>query len=120
MFRPFTALVVVAAAAVLAVPATATAPPVGALPPGPVATIQTKPGQLVAIALPHRAGGVVWRLARNVDPKVLREVEEADVGSTVVVVFKAFRRGTVRVVYAATRGETAKALEARTFRVVVR
>jgi hypothetical protein len=120
MSHPFTALAVVAVAGVLAAPATADAPPVGPLPPGPVSTIQTRPGQLVAIALPHRSGGIVWRSARNVDAKVLREVEEADVGSTVVVVFKAFARGSVRVVFAATRGETAKALEARTFRVVVR
>jgi hypothetical protein len=69
-------MTVAAAATVLGVAggAVASAPPVGPLPKGPVTTIVTQPGALVAIALPHRSGGLVWRLARGVDPKLLVEV----------------------------------------------
>ena len=51
---------------------------------------------------------------------VLREVSEADVGSNVVIVFKAVRPGALTLSYALTRGETTKALEARTFTVRIR
>ena len=67
---------------VLAASAAGAAPPVGPLPRGPVSTIQTERGQLVAIALPHRAGGKVWRIARAFDGKVVRQVSEGDVGIT--------------------------------------
>jgi hypothetical protein len=40
---------------VLPLPAAATAPPVGPLPKGPVTSISTHRGALVAVALPHRA-----------------------------------------------------------------
>jgi hypothetical protein len=94
---------------VLVLPAGATAPPVGPLPKGPVTTIHTTAGSLVAIALPHRANGLVWRLARAVDAKVLREVSEADVGKDVVVVYRAVGPGQVRLAYGLTRGETRRA-----------
>ena len=68
---------------------------------------------------PRGANGRVWRLARTVDAKVLREVSEADVGANVVVVYKAIGRGTVTVAYALTRGETAHAYAARRFAVSV-
>lgn len=112
-----------AAAAVVAAAATAaalaSAPPVGPLPAGPTQTIATKKGQLVSVALPHRSGGRAWRIARAFDSKVVREVTEGDVGSTVVVVFKAVGVGRTTVVFALTRGETAKAYEARRFVVRV-
>jgi hypothetical protein len=96
-----------------------TSPPVAAIPPGQTSAITTRRGQLVSIALPHRAGKS-WRLARNVNPKVLREVGEADVGSNVVVVFRAYAAGRVKVVYALTRGETSKAYASATYTVTVR
>jgi len=105
------------AAAALAVPALAsatseTAPPVGPLPKGPVTNVSAPRGTLVSVALPRRAGRV-WRLARPVSPKVLRQVSEADVGSSVVVVFRAVGRGRATIVFAQTRGESsAKALRA--------
>jgi hypothetical protein len=71
----------------------ATAPPVGPLPTGPTAAIQTETGELVAFALPHRANGRSWRIARSVNPHVLRQVSEADIGRQVVLVFKAAGRG---------------------------
>jgi len=114
------ALVVPAAVVSTAAGARATAPPVGPLPSGPKATIVTHPGELVAVALPHRSGGRVWRIARAFDGKVLQEVSEADVGSNVVIVFKAGRAGSVTIAFALTKGETARALEARTFDIRVR
>jgi len=73
-----------------------------------------------AVALPHRSGGRVWRIARPFDGSVLREISETDVGSNVVIVFKALRPGAATLSYALTRGETTKALEARTFAVRIR
>jgi hypothetical protein len=98
---------------------TAAAPPVGPLPSGPTSTIQTQVGQLVAFALPHRPSGRVWRIARAIDSKVLVQVGEADVGANVVLVFKAKGKGTATVSFGLTRGETAKAYEARRFIVKV-
>ena len=99
---------------------TASAPPVGPLPPGPTSTTTTQPGQLVAFALPHRPNGRVWRIAGTVDSSVLVQVSEADVGANVVLVFKAKGMGTARVSLGLTRGETAKVYEARRFAVSVR
>ena len=120
---PFRAAALVAVAALAGATAAATrasSPPIGPLPPGAHATVTTKAGELVAIALPHRSGGRVWRIARRFDGSVLREVSEADVGQSVVIVFKAVRPGALTLSYALTRGETTKALEARTFTVRIR
>ncbi len=105
--------------AVLPATATATATPVGALPAGPTSMIHTQPGQLVAVALPHRAGGKVWRVATTVDAKKLRQVSEADVGSSVVLVYKALKVGNATIEFGLTRGETAKAFESRQFVVMI-
>jgi hypothetical protein len=111
-----------AAAVVLSVAATAaaSAPPVGPLPAGPRSTLTTPKGELLAVALPHRSGGRVWRIARPFDSTVLQEVTEGTVGLHVVLVFKTSRAGQTTLAFALTRGETAKALESRTFKVVVR
>ena len=98
---------------------TAAAPPVGPLPSGPTSTIQTQVGQLLAFALPHRPSGRVWRIARAFDSKVLAQVGEADVGANVVLIFKAKAKGSTTVSFGLTRGETAKAYEARRFSVKV-
>jgi hypothetical protein len=125
MRRPTARLLVpvvasLAAAVVLTGVALADSTPVGPLPSGPTSTIQTQTGQLVAVALPRRAGGRVWRIARAVDPAVLRQVSEADVGASVVVVFRATGAGTATISFGLTRGETAKAYESRRFTVHVR
>ena len=115
--------VVIAAGAItaaLAGSATATAPPVGPLPAGPQSHIQTNRGELVAFALPHRPGGRVWRIARPVNAAILRQVSEADVGSQVVLVFRAFGLGTASVAFGLTRGERPKAYESRRYTVTVR
>jgi hypothetical protein len=107
------------AALVLGLPAHATAPPVGPLPKGPVTTIRTARGSLVAVALPHRANGLVWRLARSVTPKVLVEVSEANVGKDVVVVYRATGAGRATLAYGLTRGERRGARASLTFVVTV-
>ncbi|MDX6439872.1 MAG: hypothetical protein QOF45_2455 [Gaiellaceae bacterium] len=120
--RRFTGLVAVAAAAaaILAGVGRADSTPVGPLPNGPVSTIQTQKGQLVAVALPHRANGRVWRVARPYNARVLQQVGEADVGKNVVLVFRATGSGTTTIAFGLTRGETAKAYESRRFTVKVR
>jgi hypothetical protein len=82
--------------------------------------VATRAGELVAVALPHRSGGRSWRIARAFDAAVLKQVSEADVGSNVVLVFKTVKPGRTTLAFALTRGETAKAYEARRFKVQVR
>ncbi len=118
MLRVITAAAV-ATLCVFAGVAAASAPPVGALPMGPVSTIQTSKGSLVSIALPSRSGKS-WRLARRVDARVLVEVGEANVGHSVVVVYKAMGRGSVSVRYGLTRGELPKAYASASWNVRVR
>ena len=108
------------ATATLAGASLQSSPPVGPLPAGPTSLIDTQRGQLVAVALPHRSAGRGWRLARRLDPNVLRQVSEADVGASVVIVFRAVGKGTVTVAFGLTRGETAKAFESRRYTVRVR
>ncbi|HZT44673.1 MAG TPA: hypothetical protein VFA24_00725 [Gaiellaceae bacterium] len=108
-----------AGAAVSSASALASAPPVGPLPAGPTTTITAAKGTLVSVALPQRSGKS-WRLARRVSSRVLVETGEADVGSSVVVVYRAVGRGTVRVAYGLTRGETAHAYASATFIVRIR
>lgn len=96
-------------------PAYASAPPVGPLPPGHSSGIRTVAGGPVAVALPDRSGGRVWRIARTFDAKVVTQDSEADVGKNVVLVFLAKGKGTTKLVFALTRGERTKAYESRTF-----
>ena len=110
-------LAAVAAAATLAGGAAADSTPVGPVPAGPTSTIATQKGQLVSFALPTGIGGRVWRVARAVNSSVLRQIGEADVGSSVVLVFKAVGKGKATVVFGLTRGETAKAFASRRFAV---
>ena len=115
-------LVLVAAAAIAggAGASSRSAPSVGALPAGPTSTIQAQRGQLVAVALPSRSGGKVWRVARGFDANVLVQTGEANVGGSVVLVFRAKGTGSTALVFALTKGETAKAYESRKFVVTVR
>jgi hypothetical protein len=88
-----------------------------------MATITTSPDQLVAIALPHapKQSGLVWRLARQYDSGVLREVYEADVDANAIVVFKVLSRGKTSLVFALTRGDTSsKAVKSATHMVISR
>jgi hypothetical protein len=95
--------------------------PVGPLPAGPAASIDVQHGELVALALPQRSAGRVWRVARPFDATVLRQVSEASAGASVVLVFRARSAGRTTVSIALTKGDTsAKALESRRFLVRVR
>jgi hypothetical protein len=117
-------LVVVGCASALALGvARADSTPIGTLPKGPRSSIASERGTLVAIALPRQkpSSGLVWRLARQVDPSVLRQVSEGEVGPSVVVVFRAVQTGSARVVFALTRGDSSsRALRSRTYIVRVR
>jgi hypothetical protein len=101
---------------------TASAPPVGALPPGQLTTVDTAKGTLVAIALPGQApaSGLVWRLARTVNGSVLVQKSERGVGRDVVVVYRAVGRGNATVAYGLTKGETRKAYKSVTYKIHVR
>jgi hypothetical protein len=115
------AALAVGTAVILAGRAHADSTPIGPLPKGPVTTVTAPKGTLVSVALPHAGKGLVWRLARRVDPAVLRQVSEGDIGASVVVVFQARRVGNVRVAFAQTRGDTSsKALRSATTLVHVR
>jgi hypothetical protein len=119
----FMSVAAAVAAGATAVGALADVTPIGPLPPGPVTKIDTKRGLLVAAALPRQnpSTGLVWRLARRVDGRVLKQVSEADVGPSVVVVFSAVGRGSATVRFALTRGESsAKALKSATYTVTIR
>jgi hypothetical protein len=96
--------------------------PIGPLPKGPESRIEATRGSLVAIAVPRRKAstGLVWRVARRVDSTVLQQRHEAEVGSSVVLVFRAVGRGTATVKLGLTRGETARALASASYVVVVR
>jgi len=118
-FRRISVLAAVAACLSTAV-ASATAPPVGKLPKAQLVTVSVAHGGLVSVALPARAAGLEWRLARPFDGKIVREVGEADVGANVVVVFAAMQPGNTTLVYALTKGETPKAYKAIEYKVVVR
>ena len=71
-------------------------------------TIETARGSLVAVALPRQnpATGLVWRVARRVDARVLKQVSEANVGASVVVVFRAIGKGNATIRFGLTRGES--------------
>jgi hypothetical protein len=116
----FASLVVAAALAGAAGAGSTSAPPVGPLPPGPTSTITAQKGELVAVSLPRRSNGRVWRIARPFAGQIVAEVAEADVGPAAVLVFKARGVGTATVALGLTRGETAKAYESRRFVIRVR
>jgi hypothetical protein len=115
-----TASIAVALMLVSAGPGRADSTPVGPLPAGPVSTTTTRPGLLVAVALPRarQSSGLVWRLARRYNAGVVRQVSEADVGASVVLVFKVVGKGDTSLVFALTRGDTsAKAVKSATYKV---
>lgn len=109
------------AAGSLAAAALSTAPPVGSLPPGPVQTVKSAVGKSFTVTLPKPdAAGRTWRVARAYDARVVRQVAEGTKANGAIwVSYRAVAPGNTNVVYALTRGETARAFAARTFRVVV-
>jgi hypothetical protein len=114
------AVLAVAFALLAAAVGSADSTPIGPLPKGPVASTTTKPGLLVAVALPHASpsSGLVWRVARKYASGVVKEISEADVGSSVVLVFKVVGRGNTSLVFALTRGDaSSKAVKSATQKI---
>ncbi|MEO9174143.1 MAG: hypothetical protein ABI317_01430 [Gaiellales bacterium] len=118
--RTLALLVVLGLGAGSAAAHTTTAPPVGALPAGPTATVHMKKGQVVTFALPHGVHGRVWRIKGSINGKILREVSEADHGTRLDVVFKAVGKGVAIVRFGLTRGERTHAYLGRRYAVHVR
>jgi hypothetical protein len=81
--------------------------PVGPLPTPAVTKVTTAKGSLVAVSLPARPAGtgLVWRVARPLDTRVVRQVGEAGVGPSVVLVFRVVGRGRASLHFALTRGD---------------
>jgi hypothetical protein len=100
--------------------ALASTTPVGPLPSGPTETVSLGAGATFTATLPKsQAPGRVWRIARAFDSSVVRELSEGETTKAVRVTFRAVGSGTTTVVFALTKGETAHAEAAHTFRVVV-
>jgi hypothetical protein len=107
-------------ALVWAWPAFASAPPVGRLPNGPTTTVHVAVGKTYTVRLPQpKVAGRVWRIARSFDARIVREVREGETSQEVRITFRGVARGSKRVGFALTRGETAHAYAARRFRFVV-
>ena len=87
--------------------AAADSTPVGPLSTPAVTKVTTAKGSLVAVSLPARPAGtgLVWRVARPLDARVVRQVGEADVGPSVVLVFRVVGRGRASLHFALTRGD---------------
>ena len=118
------ALAVSACTAALAAPslARAEATPVGSLPKGPVYRITVLRDATFVVRAPKRPAktGLVWRIARPIDPKVAREIAEGEDRLNVWIRFKAFKAGVVRVVLGLTFDETPKGYASRTWIVTIR
>ena len=119
MSRRLLAGMIALAVAAVAFSAQASAPPVGPLPKGIVTKIQVQHGQLFAIVLARPAAGLTWRGARLSDATVARPLDEGELKGNIVFVYRAGHTGKTTVVYALTKGEGPKALQARMFEVTV-
>ena len=74
------------------------------------------------MALPGQpaSSGLVWRLARTVNVKALRQTSERNIGRDVIVVYKAVSTGAATVAYGLTKGEAWKAYKAVTYKIRIR
>lgn len=112
-------LPLLALALVVVVSARASAPPVGPLPKGPTTAILVRHGLLFALVVPRPRPGYFWRGARRSDATVARPLDEAEVNGNIVFVYRAGRPGHTVVVYALTKDEGPKAVQARFFDITV-
>lgn len=113
------ALLVAGTAAALVAGSRATGPPVGALPKGPLTTITTPAQGYVAIALNRGQSGLVWRLARPYDTRIVAQTTQRRLGDLTVWVFRTITPGTTTVRFALTNGAQPHAYQAATYRLVV-
>src|SRR5262245_44406703 len=125
--RPRLLIGVALGAAVLAAPAAtasrADSTPVGPLPPARVTTLTTTRGSLFSIAVQSQLEptGLVWRIARPLNAKVVREVGEGEVGGATVLVFRTVGKGKASIALALTKGDTSpRAVSAVRYAVTVR
>jgi len=113
-----------AALLALAAPAAqADSTPVGKLPKADVTTVTTKKGSLFSIAVPSQLAptGLVWRIARPFQSKVVQQVGEGDVSGATVLVFRAVGKGKATIVLALTKGDSSpKAVAAVRYAVTAR
>ena len=110
---------IVVAALAVTLAASASAPPVGPLPKGPVTTIGVQHGQLFALVVPQPSPGLTWRGATNTNSKVARPLDEGELNGNIVFVYKALAAGKTTIAYGLTKGETTGALKSQTFKVTV-
>jgi hypothetical protein len=109
------------AAAALAATAMGSAPPVGKLPAATTVAYRTIPGKVLTFTLPKPAlKGGVWRVARAYDDQVVQQLGERTLkNGSLRLTLETTGPGTTRVIFAVTKGETAKAYAARVFEITV-
>jgi hypothetical protein len=116
-------LAAIALAAAGASVARADSTPVGPLPNAKVTSVTTSKGALVSIAVDSQLPptGLVWRIARPLNAKVVRQVGEGEVAGTTVLLFRVVGRGKASIVLALTRGDTSpKAVSAVRYSITAR
>lgn len=121
--KTFSLAAVLAAAALTTIggSARASAPPIGPLPPGPTTTITTHTQDLIAIALPRGASGLVWRAAPPYDPTVVRPYAEQDITKNLtILVYLARRPGTANLRFGLTNDDHPKVYRAARYHVIVK
>jgi hypothetical protein len=69
----------------------ASEPPVGPLPKGPITTITAPSQEYVAVALNRGQSGLVWRVARAWNTRVIDQTTEANLGDLTVYVFRTIK-----------------------------
>jgi hypothetical protein len=97
----------------------ASAPPVGPLPRGPVTTVTAPNQEYVSVALNRGQSGLVWRVARAWNTRVVVQTTEANLGDLTVYVFRTIKPGTATLRFALTNGERPKAYRAATYKLTV-
>lgn len=112
-------LLLAGAAVVIVAGSHATGPPVGALPKGPLTTITTPSQGYVALALNRGQSGLVWRIARPYDTRIVKQTAETRLGDLTVWVFRTITPGTATLRFALTNGTHPHAYQAATYRLVV-
>lgn len=119
---PLLAVALAALCSPVALAALRSAPPVGSLPKGPVVSVVATRGTPIAVALPRpkSSTGLVWRVARTIDARVVQQVGEGEIGGNVVLTFRAVSCGKATLAFALTKGETRKAYKSIVYRVQIR
>ena len=113
-------LLLTGAVAAVVATAGATAPPVGALPKGQVTTITIPSQGYVSVVLNRGQSGLVWRVARPYDTRIVVQTTEADLGDLTVWVFRTVKPGSATLRFALTNGEHPKAYQAATYHLIVK